>query len=31
MILIRIGDLNREAAENTGRPDEAVSPTYFNT
>ena len=23
--------LNREAAENTGRPDKAVSPTYFNT
>jgi hypothetical protein len=23
--------LNREAAENLGRPDKAVSPTYFNT
>jgi IS5 family transposase len=23
--------LNREAAENIGRPDKAVSPTYFNT
>lgn len=23
--------LNREAAENHGRPDKAVSPTYFNT
>jgi transposase len=23
--------LNREAAQNTGRPDKAVSPTYFNT
>jgi len=23
--------LNREAAENHGRPDRAVSPTYFNT
>ena len=23
--------LNREAAENTGRYDKAVSPTYFNT
>jgi hypothetical protein len=23
--------LNREAAENFGRPDKAVSPTYFNT
>ena len=23
--------LNREAAENGGRPDKAVSPTYFNT
>jgi len=23
--------LNREAAENTGRPDKAISPTYFNT
>jgi hypothetical protein len=23
--------LNREAAENTGRPDKAVSLTYFNT
>jgi hypothetical protein len=23
--------LNREAAENVGRPDKAVSPTYFNT
>jgi hypothetical protein len=23
--------LNREAAENTGRPDKVVSPTYFNT
>jgi hypothetical protein len=23
--------LNREAAENTGRPNKAVSPTYFNT
>jgi hypothetical protein len=23
--------LNREAAENTGRTDKAVSPTYFNT
>jgi hypothetical protein len=23
--------LNREAAENSGRPDKAVSPTYFNT
>jgi len=23
--------LNREAAENTGRPDKTVSPTYFNT
>jgi hypothetical protein len=23
--------LNREAAENTGRKDKAVSPTYFNT
>jgi hypothetical protein len=22
---------NRLAAENTGRPDKAVSPTYFNT
>jgi hypothetical protein len=22
--------LNREAAENLGRPDKAVSPTYFN-
>jgi hypothetical protein len=23
--------LNREAAENIGRPDKALSPTYFNT
>jgi hypothetical protein len=23
--------LNREAAQNLGRPDKAVSPTYFNT
>jgi hypothetical protein len=23
--------LNREAAENIGRKDKAVSPTYFNT
>jgi len=23
--------LNREAAENIGRPDKAISPTYFNT
>jgi len=23
--------LNREAAQNIGRPDKAVSPTYFNT
>jgi len=23
--------LKREAAENIGRPDKAVSPTYFNT
>jgi hypothetical protein len=23
--------LNREAAENLGRPAKAVSPTYFNT
>ena len=23
--------LNREAAENVGRPDKAVSPTFFNT
>jgi hypothetical protein len=23
--------LTREAAENIGRPDKAVSPTYFNT
>ena len=23
--------LNREAAENLGRQDKAVSPTYFNT
>ena len=23
--------LNREATENIGRPDKAVSPTYFNT
>ena len=23
--------LNREAAENMGRPDKAVSPTFFNT
>ena len=23
--------LNREAAEKLGRPDKAVSPTYFNT
>jgi hypothetical protein len=23
--------LNREAAQNTGRKDKAVSPTYFNT
>jgi len=23
--------LNRKAAENTERPDKAVSPTYFNT
>jgi hypothetical protein len=23
--------MNREAAENLGRPDKAVSPTYFNT
>lgn len=23
--------LNREAAENHGRPDKAASPTYFNT
>jgi hypothetical protein len=23
--------LNREAAENIGRRDKAVSPTYFNT
>ena len=23
--------LNREAAENIGRQDKAVSPTYFNT
>jgi len=23
--------LNREAAENLGRPDKAVSPTYFST
>jgi hypothetical protein len=23
--------LNREAAENLGRTDKAVSPTYFNT
>ena len=23
--------LNREAAENIGRPDKAVSPTFFNT
>ena len=23
--------LNREAAENFGRPDKAVAPTYFNT
>jgi len=23
--------LNREAAENAGRSDKAVSPTYFNT
>jgi transposase len=23
--------LNREAAENIGRPEKAVSPTYFNT
>jgi hypothetical protein len=23
--------LSREAAQNTGRPDKAVSPTYFNT
>jgi transposase len=23
--------LNREASENIGRPDKAVSPTYFNT
>jgi hypothetical protein len=23
--------LNREAAENTGRSDKAISPTYFNT
>jgi hypothetical protein len=23
--------LNREVAENLGRPDKAVSPTYFNT
>jgi len=23
--------LNREAAQNTGRPDKSVSPTYFNT
>jgi len=23
--------LTREAAENLGRPDKAVSPTYFNT
>jgi hypothetical protein len=23
--------LNREASQNLGRPDKAVSPTYFNT
>ena len=23
--------LNREAAQNIGRPDKAVSPTFFNT
>jgi hypothetical protein len=23
--------INREAAQNLGRPDKAVSPTYFNT
>ena len=23
--------LNREAAENVGRPDKALSPTFFNT
>jgi hypothetical protein len=23
--------LNREAAEKIGRPDKAISPTYFNT
>ena len=23
--------LNREAAENLGRPDKALSPTFFNT
>jgi hypothetical protein len=23
--------LNREAAENMGRPDKALSPTFFNT
>jgi hypothetical protein len=23
--------LNREAAQNTRRPDKAISPTYFNT
>jgi hypothetical protein len=23
--------LNREAAENMGRPEKAVSPTFFNT
>ena len=23
--------LNREAAENMGRPDKAMSPTFFNT
>ena len=23
--------LNREAAQNLGKPDKAVSPTYFNT
>jgi hypothetical protein len=23
--------LNREAAQNLGRPDKAVSPTFFNT
>jgi len=28
--LLSLG-LNREAAQNIGRPDKAVSPTFFNT